>query len=366
MNARPVLSHKGYFSKTKEWLKTDSVLLTLIIFAIFLKTNLLRSVSIDMVDNVLVPVSFASAVENGATLLRRTSISQASTVGDILHWNPHCHRYPSPVPLSGKKGIGLQFPRSSSLETREKILAKVIELETYWSYSWGADRFDRQPKHIEFIPMAWNGKNSVSELQHYLHASVNRHIESGLVKRLFGFNEPDLELQSNMTVQEALNRWPALESLNVSLISPSCAHCNGEWIEQFLTNASKMCLRVDYIGVHWYGDPNPRSFKRFLWKLHRKYQLPMIITEFAVADWQAKRLEENRWTHHDVLLFMQSMLPWLERTSWVAGYSWFSFKHDQPEGWRSALFDENDKLTELGRYYRSVKASNIYGDLTIG
>ena len=75
-------------------------------------------------------------------------------------------------------------------------------------------------------------------------------VESGRVKRLLAFNEPDATNQSNMNVSTALDAWPLLESLGVPLTSPSCVHADGEWMRDFLEGVDQKCLGVDWIGVH--------------------------------------------------------------------------------------------------------------------
>jgi len=58
--------------------------------------------------------------------------------------------------------------------------------------------------------------------------------------------------------------------------------------------AEARALRVDFICVHWYGGPSVPALLRYLEKVHDLYNRPIWITEFAVADWQAKSHERNR------------------------------------------------------------------------
>jgi hypothetical protein len=92
---------------------------------------------------------------------------------------------------------------------------------------------------------------------------------------------------------------------------------------------------------------------------------PILVTEFAPADWQATTPEANKWSHNRVLDFAKQALPWLEQQDWIAGYAWFPFESSFPAGSTSALFDENGVITALGRYYASVTPDNIYGDQSI-
>ena len=89
---------------------------------------------------------------------------------------------------------------------------------------------------------------------------------------------------------------------------------------------------------------------------------PLLISEFAVADWGAKSVKENPHSQESVLNFMKDVLPWMESQNWIAGYAWFSFGIDEAVGTSSALFDLKGNLTTLGRFYQSVNNENPYGD----
>lgn len=213
--------------------------------------------------------------------------------------------------------------------------------------------------------MLWGGNNRermIQKIQDYILPEI----ESSTVKRLLAFNEPDSTNQSNMNVSTALDSWPILESLGIPLISPSCVHADGVWMRDFMEATDQTCLGVDWIGVHWYGGTNPTGFMSQMRKVYKMHgRRPLMITEFAPADWTAATVEDNKYSEHDVLEFMKAVLPWLERQDWIAGYAWFSFKMTNPAGTTSALFDEDGNMTALGRYYASVRTENPDGDLNI-
>jgi Glycosyl hydrolase catalytic core len=217
----------------------------------------------------------------------------------------------------------------------------------------------------EFVPMVWSGSDTAANFKLTLQQSIIPALQGGNVHRVLGFNEPDKVEQANMSVNKALGRWPALESLNVPLVSPSCAHPNQAWMKQFMWKAQNLCLRVDYVGVHWYKAPNFAAFKTYMTHIYQTYKKPLMITEFAVADWNAKTVQENRYSQSMVLNFMKEALPWLERTPWIAGYAWFNFPQSRAVGTSSALYDANGQLTTVGRYYQSVRKDKRQGDQSI-
>lgn len=243
----------------------------------------------------------------------------------------------------------------------EENLPKLLSLNPYWSYSWGHEMIPQQPPQVEFLPMFWGKWNIPTKVD-----QVKQLVATGRSNYLLGFNEPDMAHQANMKVREALDLWPALESLNVPLVSPSCAHPDGPWMTEFMGNATKECRRVDLIGVHWYGGANFEAFRATLvrfYELHGKR--PILITEFAPADWVAKDVGQNRHSEAAVLAFMKQALPWLEAQNWIHGYAWFSFSITAPQGTSSALLDSNGNLTACGRFYASVRSDNPNGDQSV-
>ncbi|MDP6523333.1 MAG: glycosyl hydrolase [Kiritimatiellia bacterium] len=280
--------------------------------------------------------------------------------------------------LPGKKGICLTMrdPAKGEKGTWEEHLPRTKAVKPYWNYTWGSQLAPVQPSNVEFVPMAW-GAWSNEGLKKDLEKYVVPQIKAGRVKRFLGYNEPDKREQANMSFQNALKYWPILEKLGVPLCSPACANpegvdddtvqgVTGTWMRDFMREADKRGYRVDYTGVHWYGGTGATSFKEKLVRIYNKYgKRPLLITEFAPADWGAKTLAQNSHSPEAVLNFMKDILPWMERQDWIAGYAWFSFGQNEPQGTSSALFDRKGNLTACGRYYASITTKNPEGDQSI-
>lgn len=278
--------------------------------------------------------------------------------------------------LPGKKGICFTLREEGKKGSWTQNLPKIKAVNSYWNYSWGTNRVGGQPDGMEFIPMTW-GAWGKEGLRKTLQNDIVPQIQTGKAKRLLGFNEPDKKEQANMPYTEALKYWPMLEDLGIPLCSPACANplsdiddstqgVRGTWMRDFMREADKCNYRMDYIGVHWYGGPSPRSFKERMIQVYEAYnRRPLLISEFAVADWGAKSVEGNAHSQESVLKFMKDVLPWMESQNWIAGYAWFSFEIDEAVGSSSALFDHKGNLTALGRFYQSVTNENPYGDQLI-
>jgi len=269
----------------------------------------------------------------------------------------------APPPLPGKKGIGFTLRDKGQEGSWEDHMPRVQQLNVSWNYSWNWKRIPQQIDSSEFVPMIWGRWNT----QQRINDDVIPQYNAGLTKRLLGFNEPDMDKQANMSVEEAVDMWEILENTNIPLASPSFGHSDRDWAIDWFAKTDEMCLRQEMAALHWYKGPNADMFKREMQKAYELYggQLPLLITEFAVADWTARSLEDNRYSTAQVLEFAKIVIPWMEQQDWILGYAWFSFKQNWAAGTSSALYDTDGVITPLGEYYASVTPENIFGDQSI-
>ena len=164
------------------------------------------------------------------------------------------------VPDIGKRGIGLA--------TQGSLWSiKVGKLDVHWHYSWGSTLPEFEPRYVDFVPMLW-GKNGIDEEK---IAELQTLKEQGDLRYLLGFNEPDKMDQANMTVDEAIEKWPMLEEVGVPLGSPAPADPTGDWLQEFMQKADANDLRVDFICVHWYGEVDAQNFLYQLSQVHSLY-----------------------------------------------------------------------------------------------
>jgi len=282
---------------------------------------------------------------------------------------PSCDPPNAAPPLPGKKGIGFTMRAGTENGSATVNIPKVQALSVSWNYSWGSERPAGQPEGVEFVPMIWGAYGDATNLAQRI-AVVRADFDAGLTRRLLGFNEPDYSSQSNIPVERAISLWKQFEDSGMPLVSPSPAHSDREWMTTFMEQVDKnACLRMEWIGVHWYGGANAQGFKNYMTRLYSVHgsSRPLLITEFAPADWTTGGdPSRNQWTKEKVLEFAKEVLPWLEQQDFIAGYAWFPFNANSPQGHSSALFDANGELTTLGQYYASVTPDNIYGDQSIG
>jgi hypothetical protein len=229
----------------------------------------------------------------------------------------------------------------------------VINLKTYWFYTWGTLVPVPSPQNCEFVSMFW-GPGNMSDGN---IAAVQQAKAQGTVKYVLGFNEPDRPDQANMTVSQALAYWPKLQSIGLPLGSPAPSTPTAQWFSDFMDSVKARNYRVDFICLHVYGGTDDNGFIQTLQSVYDKYHLPIWITEFAVADWNATSPANNQFSTSDVLGFMQRLLPRLESLSYVQRYSWFSGSPDSADLAPSALIATNGQLTALGSWYAGYQAN---------
>lgn len=247
----------------------------------------------------------------------------------------------TPLPPT-KKGLGL------STKTPEWSV-RLSSLRCRWFYAWNSSIPGGIPGGIEYIPMIYRYRGDKDAVMAAAMAA-----KTVGTNELLGFNEPEVEKQGNMTMEECLAAWPVLMETGMRLGSPGCVHPDKEWMIGFMAEVKKRGLRVDFVCVHSYGGPSPEALVRRLENVHRMFGLPLWITEFAVGDWEATRVEENRHKPENVLRFMEKVVPMLEKLDFLERYAWFPARPTNPALATSALFDESGKLTRLGECYRDI------------
>lgn len=253
---------------------------------------------------------------------------------------------PSPVARVSKKGA---CGDTGGAEAKTWS-AKVADLNVSWHYSWGYSLPMPEPRGVEFVPMVWSywGKGKAfSQTIDDLKAGQ----AGGRLNNLLGFNEPDGKEQANLTVEQALEAWPELQRTKLRLGSPAPVHADGEWMKSFMAKAKAKGYRVDFVCVHSYPGPSPDAFIKYIETIHKLYGKPIWITEFAVADWQAKSLAENRFSEGKVLEFMKAVLPRLDQLDFVERYAWFGPWPENPALGTSSLFKPDGTLSALGKFY---------------
>ena len=218
-----------------------------------------------------------------------------------------------------------------------------------WYYNWTATPFREDGAiHAQFVPIIWYGAD--------IDATLAAAKQTGSTN-LLGFNEPDNEGESNMTVAEAAALWPKLMATGMRLGSPATT-TGSQWLDEFMAEATQKHLRVDFLCLHWYGDITKTNaidaLRSYLLGYWEHYHLPIWLTEFSGGDFNGQL---RKTTIQDNAAFsagtgaMLEQLPFVERYAWF-GDKWSPQSQDYPT---AGLYDEKTRtLTAVGISYRDM------------
>ena len=238
-----------------------------------------------------------------------------------------------------KKGLGSCDERTTPDELRRLHLG--------WYYNWKPLSTIAPVPGVEFVPMFWSAGDLTPENISAVNQSAAAHV--------LGFNEPDMVGQANMTPEECLELWPQLMTLKQRLGSPAPA--TSSWLKNFLPEAKRRGLRVDFVCLHRYPDiTDPDAvgkIEAMLKGAHREFGLPVWFTECGAADvsaWHQPQLAKP--TPGMARTFLKNLLAMLESLPFVERYAWFADRVGD-EYSLGTIFDPHaNRLTPLGEIYR--------------
>ena len=229
----------------------------------------------------------------------------------------------------------------------------LAESGASWYYSWGPspDGMTAAPK-TSFVPMIWGASDVTT-------GTLEQVKREGRI--LLGFNEPDLSTQSNMSVQQALDLWPQLMATDMELGSPavsSGAATPGGWLDQFMSGAKVLGYRVNFITVHWYGadfstGPAVQQLQSYLQGVYNRYHLPIWVTEFALANFEAPTPYFP--TQSEQAAFLTAATRMLAGLSYVQRYAWFALP-SAPDTGTTGLVNADAVPTEVGHAFKAAPA----------
>ena len=243
---------------------------------------------------------------------------------------------PSPAPVS----FGGASPKKGFVVGKDDSKAggaKVNSLNCKWYYTWGPAPMSPPPASgVKFSPMLWNlSKASPSPAGEL--AAIQALPTASTENVLLTYNEPDgvnASAQGNMKVSDAVAFWPNIVATGRRLGSPvmygdtvevptdtygtgknvnndaAPAGMTGStvqvnisnnsipnlvtlnpliWLDNFLIQIAQQpgTRFPDFICIHWYGKPHAPSFLGYLTNVNAKYNLPIWVTEYSCADWDA-------------------------------------------------------------------------------
>ncbi|MFJ8194055.1 glycosyl hydrolase [Streptomyces sp. NPDC096094] len=251
----------------------------------------------------------------------------------------------TPTVTTPKKGV--------SAITSTGDAAKLEALGSSWYYNWSTN--GAKAGAAEYVPMAWNDAALTDDTVRTLTAGA----KSGAYSALLGFNEPDLADQANMTVEQALDAWPKLESTGLKLGSPAPANYWSGWLDDFMKGAEERGLRVDFIALHLYPDwTNPGALEEvrgILADAWNKWHKPIWLTEIGTVDTSGWKEMYGTPTHAKADGLIQKLVPLLENLPYVQRYAWFADDCAKTTACQySTLYGSDGQLTSHGTAYAAA------------
>ena len=238
-----------------------------------------------------------------------------------------------------KKGLG----SCSKLTTPEEL----GHMKLGWYYNWRPFQLIDPVPGVEFVPMFWSDQDLTPENFAAVEQSSATHV--------LGFNEPDMEGQSNMTPEQCLDLWPQLMKVKQRLGSPAPA--NSAWMANFMPEARRRGLRIDFVCLHRYPDiSNPKAVDQveaMIREAYEKYGLPVWLTECGAADvaqWHQPQVSKP--TPEMAQDFVIRLLAMLERLPYVERYAWFADRVAKAYSLGTIFEMQGKAITTLGEVYR--------------
>ena len=227
-----------------------------------------------------------------------------------------------------------------------------------WYYTWHFTDSNHAPKEakMEFLPMVWG--NRPADL-----AGLDTYLKTNKPSRVLAINEPNLKGQAFIDPKTTAELYLKVKTIadrhKIPVVGPHMALGSSEGdsisamdpIEKktiaytFMTPFLKAFLHftgkseVSAVAAHSYG--NFGEFKWMVEMMHKEFQRPVWITEFA--SWQAP----NDAAEMD---YMIQSVDLMERTSYVEGYAWFKERANDNRK-ISLLEAKAGILTPLGKAY---------------
>ncbi|KDR83536.1 hypothetical protein GALMADRAFT_55152, partial [Galerina marginata CBS 339.88] len=195
---------------------------------------------------------------------------------------------------------------------------------------------------LEFAPMLW-GPKQIGDFQNL--------VKPGYARWALGFNEPDINGQSNLDPGYAATLWKQhlqpLKGQGYNLVSPAVTSGPGGkvWLKNFI-NACSGCS-IDAVAVHWYGT-DPQSFISYLQDFHATFGRNLWITEFACQNFSGGAQCNAGQVQH----FMDTVTAFMDSTDYVSKYFAFGVMHNmQGVNPLNQLMAGNGQPTALGWDY---------------
>ena len=227
-------------------------------------------------------------------------------------------------------------------------------LNVSWYYNWTQSESEpcSDGSGGVFVPMIWGhagNEQSGTGITSSVSTFVGKHQPFVL-----GFNEPDNATQSNIPVATAINLWPSFLNASIQVVSPATqANTTGQsWFSSFMTQVNSGNLRVDVVGLHWYGwnagscEPTAATLESYIkWAEGITGTRPIWLTEWGC-------LNDSAPDTQTVVSFFKGAVAMFAKHPRIRRYAWY------PWSTNNALVNADGSLTDLGKAFAALPATH--------
>ena len=222
-------------------------------------------------------------------------------------------------------------------------------IDPLWNYDY--DNVTTSTIDTEYVPMRdtafWDD-----------YANINNKQKS---TEALAFNEPDQSNQANMTVAAAIAQWPSLmqSGLRVGAPAVSSSGVSGQglsWLYSFMSQATNLGYRVDFIPVHIYKCSwTTTQYYNYLLGIYQATGKPLWVTEFNDTDFSSgcTQSQSSEASAISGYISMMESMPFVERYS---VYEYF----DPSSNLNLITTNSTPSLTQAGQVYHNQQSTMAY------
>lgn len=229
------------------------------------------------------------------------------------------------------------------------IISSTALIDPLWNYDY--DNLATSTIDTEYVPMRdtayWDAYANINSIQKSTE--------------VLGFNEPDQANQANMTIAAAIAQWPSLmqSGLRVGAPAVSSSGISGQglsWLYSFMSQATNLGYRVDYIPIHLYHCSwTTAQFSNYLAGVYQTTGKPVWVTEFNDTDFSSGCNQSQSSEASDIggYISMMESCPFVER---YAVYEYF----DPSTSLNLVTTNNPPALTPAGVVYHNQQSTMAY------
>jgi len=176
-------------------------------------------------------------------------------------------------------------------------------------------------------------------------------VKAGYTNCIYGYNEPNLNTESNLNATFAAQKWmevilPLTQQGYTDIYTPAVtsAPSGVDWYHDFF----QACVGCNFNGMnlHIYATTSGEVIN-YLNDMHNKFQMPIQVTEFACQSFTGEQQCDSQQTFQ----FMSEVTQWMDNTPFITKYFAYGVMKDININSLDQLMADDGTPTALGRLY---------------